>query len=440
MESNIAHKKTSRSSPTRTKRNYRVVQGYFGGKEKIPATWCVLTVSEISKKITSGGTPSTTIPEYWNGSIPWTRSAILTERYINSGEKYITKQGIANSSSTIIPKNNLLISSRVSIGNMSINNIDIAISQDVTGIIVDTNKVIPEYLYWYFKNNLNIFTALSQGTTIQGFTKYDLGRLPVFLPPLAEQRKIASIPSNVDTLIYATQQVIDNTVRLKTGLMQKLFTSGINNTTFKTAKSFFDKHETIPMAWKMTKLIEVGDLIGGGTPSSTNKKYWDGDILWAIPTDITRMPSNFITDTEKKITAIGLNESSATLLPPGSILITSRATIGECAINTRPMATNQGFQNLICNKNNHNLFWLYALRYHKKQMLRLAHGTTFLEIGKNAMQKIMIPCPRLNEQQRIASILSGIDAYIDVNRVYVKNLQLLKKSLVYNLFTAKIQV
>ena len=323
---------------------------------------------------------------------------------------------------------------------MSINNIDIAISQDVTGIVIDRNRVIPEYLYWYFKNNLNIFTALSQGTTIQGFTKYDLGRLPVFLPPLAEQRKIASIPSNVDTLIYATQQVIDNTERLKTGLMQKLFTSGINNTTFKTAKSFFDKPETIPMAWKMTKLIEVGDLIGGGTPSSTNKKYWDGDILWAIPTDITRTPSNFITDTEKKITAIGLNKSSATLLPPGSILITSRATIGECAINTRPMATNQGFQNLICNKNNHNLFWLYALRYHKKQMLRLAHGTTFLEIGKSTMQKIMMPCPPLDEQQKIASILSGIDAYIDVNRVYAKNLQLLKKSLVYNLFTAKIQV
>jgi type I restriction enzyme S subunit len=109
---------------------------------------------------------------------------------------------------------------------------------------------------------------------------------------------------------------------------------------YKFIKSFFGRFEEIPDEWHFKQLSETGKIIGGGTPDSVNKEYWNGEILWAVPTDITKLKGNFIEITEKRITQKGLKNSSARLLPIGSVLITSRATIGSCAINTIPMATN----------------------------------------------------------------------------------------------------
>jgi type I restriction enzyme, S subunit len=115
---------------------------------------------------------------------------------------------------------------------------------------------------------------------------------------------------------------------------------------YKFVKSYFGKYEEIPEDWEFKRISEIGEIIGGGTPDSRIKEYWGGDIPWAVPTDITDLKGTFIEKTERLITQKGLKNSSARLLPKGTVLITSRATIGSCAINTVPMATNQGFQSL----------------------------------------------------------------------------------------------
>ena len=117
---------------------------------------------------------------------------------------------------------------------------------------------------------------------------------------------------------------------------------------YKKVKWFFGKEIEIPAEWNVKKLTGIGKIIGGGTPSSKNEEYWNGNILWAVPTDITKLTINYINDTARTITKKGLDNSSAKLLPVNTILLTSRATIGECAITTKPMSTNQGFQNIIC--------------------------------------------------------------------------------------------
>ena len=123
-------------------------------------------------------------------------------------------------------------------------------------------------------------------------------------------------------------------------------------------------------------------------------------------------------------------------------MITSRATIGECAIATKPISTNQGFQSIICNDKNFNRTYIfYSIKYHKNELLRLAYGTTFLEINKTEIKKVILPTPSsILEQQKIASILSGVDAHIQKNQEYKEKMQILKKGLMQKLLTGKIRV
>jgi len=114
----------------------------------IPKNWGVRKIEEISLDFVSGGTPSTPNKKYWNGDIPWMTSAFITEREIRAGQRYITKEGLKNSATNIVPKDNLVVATRVGIGKAAINRIDLAISQDLTGVIIDKKQGYPEFLYW----------------------------------------------------------------------------------------------------------------------------------------------------------------------------------------------------------------------------------------------------------------------------------------------------
>ncbi len=221
------------------KKGYKLAKSLFGRYEEIPEEWEIVSMEQICKKFTSGGTPSTNVLEYWDGDIPWTRSSILTNHYLEYGERCITKKGLDESSSVLIPQDNLLVSSRVSLGNLSINRIAVAISQDITAIIVDKSHISSEFLYWFLKQNIMLLTSYSQGTTIQGFTRKELSKFRVVLPPLPEQAKIASILSGVDALIEKTQEAIEKTEQVKRGLTQRLLTNGIAGTKLK--KTFLGK-------------------------------------------------------------------------------------------------------------------------------------------------------------------------------------------------------
>ena len=205
---------------------------------------------------------------------------------------------------------------------------------------------------------------------------------------------------------------------------------------YKLVKRLFGKDVEIPEEWKYHKLEEIGAIIGGGTPDSFNKEYWNGKILWAVPTDITKLQTNQIEDTKRKITKQGLEDSSAKLLPEGTILITSRATIGKCAITTKPICTNQGFQNIICNNDYHNLFIFYSMKHNRNRLLRLSYGTTFLEISKSEIRKVSIPIPNfILEQQKIASILSNVDNLIINTQKIINQTKSVKKGLMQKLLT-----
>ena len=176
--------------------------------------------------------------------------------------------------------------------------------------------------------------------------------------------------------------------------------------------------------WVTKSINDLAVVIGGGTPDTTVKSYWDGEIQWFTPSEIGK--NKYVDSSLRTITEVGLNNSSAKLLPPNTILLSSRATIGECSLSLRECATNQGFQCLVSKKCNVD-FLYYLIQTKKKDLIRKSCGSTFLEISANEVRKIQVSVPSDVEQQKIAELLSLIDERIATqNKIIEKYESLIK--------------
>ena len=184
--------------------------------------------------------------------------------------------------------------------------------------------------------------------------------------------------------------------------------------------------------WVTKSINDLAVVIGGGTPDTTVKSYWDGEIQWFTPSEIVK--NKYVDSSLRTITEVGLNNSSAKLLPPNTILLSSRATIGECSLSLRECATNQGFQCLVSKKCNVD-FLYYLIQTKKKDLIRKSCGSTFLEISANEVRKIQVSVPSDVEQQKIAELLSLIDERIATQNKIIEKLQSLIKGLAVALTT-----
>ena len=160
----------------------------------------------------------------------------------------------------------------------------------------------------------------------------------------------------------------------------------------------------------------------------------------ATPTDVTGLSGRTISHTAASITEAGLVSSSATLLPPNSLLMTTRATIGACAINRVAMATNQGFQSLVPKPGTCVDFLYYLVRYHVRGLEQLAAGSTFLEVSKRTVRGFRVLMPPLSEQHQIADILSSVDDTIESHRNFVDRALIVKRGLMSALLTGELRV
>ena len=184
--------------------------------------------------------------------------------------------------------------------------------------------------------------------------------------------------------------------------------------------------------WHEKYIKDVADVIGGGTPDTTKLEYWNGNIQWFTPTEIGH--NKYVNKSKRTITEKGLKNSSAKLLPPKTILLTSRATIGECSIIEKECATNQGFQSLVPNSLINNEFCYYLINTKKKELLRKASGSTFLEISNSEIKQIKCKFPSLLEQQKIATFLSLMDTRIEKQRQLVESLKKYKRGALSRVF------
>lgn len=253
--------------------------------------------------------------------------------------------------------------------------IDSLLNQNIVKII-PKETIDNSFLYYLLKNDTfkGYILNTAQGAANQASITLDSIKTFKFTyKDKATQRRIASILSAYDDLIE------NNLKRIKL-LEEKAFLSykGIVNSE-ELDESFIE---------------DVCDTLGGGTPSTGNPQFWnDGEIIWFSPTDLTKHNSIVLLDSEKKISELGLQKSSAKLLPPKTILMTSRASIGYFGLINKYVCTNQGFINIIPFKEFHRAYMLFDLKSRKEEIIGNANGSTFLEISKGKFRQMKIRLP-----------------------------------------------
>ncbi len=252
------------------------------------------------------------------------------------------------------------------------------------------------------------------------------------VPPLPEQRKIAKILSTWDKAISTTERLIDNSKQQKKALMQQLLTG--------KKRLLDDSGKPFEGEWDEKCLSEFGNIYSGGTPSTAKPEYWDGTINWVTPTDITKQDSIYIESTARLVSMVGIKNSSAKLLPKGTLLVCTRATIGEMAIARHEMSTNQGFKNIVPNENTNIEFVYYLLNFYKHKLISKASGSTFLELSKSAFEGLHFYVPEYQEQKKIAAVLLNADREIDALQQQLADLIQEKKALMQQLLTGKRRV
>jgi len=165
--------------------------------------------------------------------------------------------------------------------------------------------------------------------------------------------------------------------------------------------------------WREISLGEIAEVVGGGTPSTTIGEYWDGDIVWLTPTEITSQDGKVVSDSIRKITDLGFKNSGAQMLPIDSVILTSRASVGFVALAGRDLCTNQGFQSLIPRPSVLSKFLMFWIQQNRPEFESRSAGSTFKEISKSNVKSIKLQLPSLPEQKRIVDLISSVDSYID---------------------------
>jgi type I restriction enzyme S subunit len=402
---------------------------------EIPRDWEAVRLKDISTDLVGGGTPSTACKEYWNGSIAWMTSAHINGMTITKGQKYVTQQGLENSATNIVPRENLLVATRVGIGKVAVNKIDIAISQDLTGVIVNKNRADPNFLYWFLVSNGPKLKSLAQGSTIKGLLKDDLGKLRVPMPTkLSEQRAIVGVLGVVDSAIELADKVIAKTERLKKGLMQQLLTRGIGHTEYKDTPI-----GKTPNTWQVEKLENVAEI-------RRNKSIHNYEQIAFIPME-------FVPDSQiysKYEIRRKEDVKSSTYCEAGDLLlakITPSLENGKQGIvpsdvsNGIALATTEVFP-IHC-KGINKLFLFYVLKFsnfRNKIISSMIGSTGRQRASKESVERLEIPVPPPDEQQRIINIFSTIDKKLELERAEKLRLEKIKKGLMDLLLTGKVRI
>ena len=266
------------------------------------------------------------------------------------------------------------------------------------------------------------------GGAVPSVSKSTLEAIIVIIPNYEEQQKIAACLTALDDIISAATGRLDALKQHKQGLMQQLFPAQGETVPRLRFAEFLNEE-----AWSERKLGEIGNFVSGGTPSTSNPKYWDGNIQWYTPKEIK---NRMLKPSMRTISKDGLKNSSAKLLPKGAILITTRATIGDVAIANKECATNQGFQSLVVNETEVNLFWYYWILLYKNELIKRSSGSTFKEIRKTKIEVIPTFSPNKKEQQKIAACLAALDDLISAQTQKIAKLKTHKRGLMQQLFPA----
>ena len=398
----------------------------------IPEDWEVRTIGELGNVVRGGSPRPAGDLRYFNGTcIPWLTVAALTnipdnQLRVSETVGHLTAEG-AKHSRTLVNNTLIIANSGATLGVAKLLDITCCANDGIAAII-NQSFGDKEFICHYVNTRTKYLRdVVATGNGQPNLNTTLLKKIHIPFPSTEEQRAIAAVLSDVDALLAKLDQFIAKKRDLKLATMQQLLTG-------KTRLPGFSGE------WEVKMLGDVVQIFSGGTPKTSNPSYWNGSIKWCTPTDITSCAGKYLMETHRSITHEGLASCSARLLPVGSLLLCSRATIGELKIAGEVICTNQGFKSLICNSDVSNEFLYYKLVTMKSQMIERAIGSTFLEISKKDTAILEITIPSYDEQTAIATILSDMDAEIAALETRRDKTRDIKQGMMQELLTGRIRL
>jgi len=280
-------------------------------------------------------------------------------------------------------------------------------SQDVAKIICNEELLDKKFAFYLISSSLvkQQLSAAAQQTKIRHTSPDKIKDCVVWIPELAEQKRIGQLLFSLDQKIALNRAINDNLEAMAKQLYDYWFVQfDFPNEEGKPYKSSGGKmvwndklKREIPEGWNVVNLIDFAEIKNGATPSTANPLNYGGDIIWITPKDLSDQQSKFVYQGERNISQLGYNSCSTNLLPANSVLLSSRAPIGLVSITKAKLCTNQGFKNLVPHDAKNSLYLYYYIKHHIKQIEQLGTGTTFKEVSREDLCKfpILMPCNTL---------------------------------------------
>ena len=361
--------------------------------------WKVESIKDVADFM-GGGTPSSSNESFWQGTIPWVSSSDIVENDIKniSISRYITEEAIAHSATKLCPAPSILIVSRVGVGKIALSKEAICTSQDFCNLI--NIKVEPIFLTYCLSQIMKRKSMEVQGTSIKGITTSEIQKISINIPSLQEQKKIGKILSLLDERIATQNKIIEDLKKLKSAIIDYVINS--LNTDFAKFGSLYEM---------------AGE---GGTPTTSNASFYDNGKIPFIKID--DLKKKYLTENKDFITELGLQKSSAWLVPTHSILFSNGATIGEISITTYPVCTKQGILGIVPKQNIdvEFLYYFMSSSYFKKAVSRIVTEGTMKTAYLKDINNILCPIPTKEKQQEIAKMPSALNSKIDFEQSILK--------------------
>lgn len=296
-------------------------------------------------------------------------------------------------------------------------------------IAPDPKLLNPKYLSLYVqtKEYWDWIARTSVRSGQPGVNGREFATLPVPLPDIATQNAIAESVDDVDRHIRALERLIAKKQAIKQGMMQQLLTG-------RTRLPGFSEE------WSSSTIGAIARVTGGGTPSTRVSLFWGGGIPWFTPAEIRAQGSGLVSSSERTITEEGLASSAAALLPAGTVLVTSRASIGNCAVAAVPVATNQGFTSMIPMDSRSTWFLYYWIQQYRSELESRAAGSTFLEISASKVSAIPMSQPNLDEQAAVGAVIRDADTELGALSGRLAKAKAIKIGMVQQLLTCRMQL
>jgi type I restriction enzyme, S subunit len=343
-------------------------------------------------EIIGGGTPSRDNPEYYNGPIPWFTVKDFGENlFLTRSQESITEKGLRKSASNLIPKGNVILVTRMAVGKVAINKIDIAINQDLKALKCKPS-LDPKYLLFFLLSQKETLESQADGATVKGITLDSVKELKIPLPPLEEQKRIVQIAGKCDRLRRTRRY----TQQLSNTYLQSIF-----------LEMFGD---ALNLEYGGQYLGDLVTITGGGTPSRDIPEYFIGSIPWLTSKD---MKGEYVFDTQEHITQKAIQNSATKLVPKESILMVVKSKVLmhrlPLAIAKVELCHGQDIKSIQCSNKINPYFLLFILKHNEKNLLVQARGANTEGLTLPMIEEISIPQVPIDFQEKFAQIVQRFE-------------------------------